>query len=121
MLEFLTFLMAVCYLFAGLNHFLNARFYSKLIPPYLAKFSQTINHLSGMVEIVLAIGLLFDFTRTLAANGIIFLLIVFIPAHIYMIQLGVFKLGRFTITPLISWARLVIIHPLLIIWAWWIR
>jgi uncharacterized membrane protein len=112
-------LMIGFYLFAGVNHFWNPRFYTPLIPPYLANFTNQINILSGIAEIVLAIGLIFPATRTLSAYGIIALLIAFIPAHIYMIQLGKFSLGKFEMTPLIGWARLLIVHPLLIGWAWW--
>lgn len=116
----LLYLMVAFYLFAGSNHFWNAQFYTPLIPPYLVKFTNLINIVSGVAEIVLAIGLIFPATRTMAAYGIIAMLIAFIPAHIYMIQLGNFKLGKFEMTPLIGWVRLLVIHPILIGWAWWI-
>lgn len=115
------YLMIAFYLFAGYNHFANPSIYSPLLPPYLSQWQDLINTISGIAEIVLAIGLLFPLTRIYAAYGIIFMLIAFIPAHIYMIQLGDFKLGKFKITPLISWIRLLIIHPILIGWVWWIK
>jgi uncharacterized membrane protein len=117
----LLYLMVFFYLFAGYNHFANPRFYTPIIPPYLAPWQHLINTISGVAEILLAIGLLFPATRTIAAFGIILMLIAFIPAHIYMIQLGNFKLGKFEMTPVIGWARLLIIHPILILWAWWIK
>jgi hypothetical protein len=46
------------------------------------------------------------------------MLIAFIPSHIYFIQKGTFTLGSITINPTISWIRLLVVHPLLIIWAW---
>jgi hypothetical protein len=46
------------------------------------------------------------------------MLIAFVPAHIYMIQIGSFSLGSFEMTPMIGWVRLLIIHPLLMYWAW---
>jgi len=117
----LLYLMVVFYLFAGYNHFANPRFYSPLLPPYLSQWKDLINVISGIAEILLAIGLLFPLTRTFAAYGIILMLLAFIPAHIYMIQLGNFKIGKFEMTPIIGWIRLLIIHPLLIGWAWWIK
>ncbi len=116
----LLYLMVAFYLFAGFNHFWNASFYSPLIPPYLVKYTYIINIVSGIAEMVLAIGLIFNATRSMAAYGIIALLIAFIPAHIYMIQLGSFSLGKFQMTPVIGWIRLLLIHPILIGWAWWV-
>ena len=117
----LLYLMAFFYLFAGYNHFAHPRTYTQLIPPYLSQWLSLINIISGIAEIILAIGLLFPLTRNIAALGIIIMLIAFIPAHIYMIQLGNFKLGKIKMTPMIGWIRLLIIHPLLIGWAWWIK
>lgn len=114
------YIMSAFYLFAGINHFWHARFYTPLIPDYLAKWTSPINILSGIAEIVLAIGLLFEATRLWSAYGIILILIAFIPSHIWMLQKGYFKLGKIKITPLIAWVRLLVIHPLLILWAWWV-
>ncbi|MBX9892059.1 MAG: hypothetical protein K2Y12_07020 [Chitinophagaceae bacterium] len=113
--------MAAFYFVAGLNHFLNARFYMPLIPAYLSNWRNLINIVSGIAEMLLAIGLLFEATRLWSVYAIILMLIAFIPAHVWMIQQGNFKLGKIKITPLIAWVRLLVIHPLLILWAWWVR
>ncbi len=110
--------MVVFYLFAGSYHFINPGFYTPLFPPYLAKWAPTLNILAGIAEIVLAIGLCFSSTRNWAIYGVIAMLIAFIPAHIYMIQLGNFKIGTFQMTPMIGWIRLLVLHPLLMAWAW---
>jgi uncharacterized membrane protein len=94
------------YLFAGYNHFADPGFYEPLIPPYLSAWKSTINSLSGIAEILLALLL-------------ILMLLAFIPAHVYFIQKGSFAFGPFTMTPAIAWTRLLVIHPLLIGWAWW--
>jgi uncharacterized membrane protein len=112
--------MVVFYLFAGYNHFANPSFYEAIIPPYLADWSGPINSISGYIEIALALLLIPVKTRPWASWGIILMLIAFIPAHIYFIQKGSFQLGGFTVTPLIAWLRLLVIHPLLVIWAWWV-
>lgn len=113
-------LMIVFYLFAGYNHFANPSFYYPIIPPYLSNWSESINILAGIVEIALAILLIPRATRKTAAWGIILMLIAFIPSHIYFIQKGSFQLGSLAVNPMIGWIRLLVIHPLLILWAWMI-
>jgi uncharacterized membrane protein len=107
------------YLFAGYNHFAKPTFYLPIIPPYLSTWAKEINILSGIVEIILALLLIPKATRSLAAKGIIMMLIAFIPTHIFFIQKGYFVLGTFRITPLISYVRLFVGQPILILWAWW--
>jgi uncharacterized membrane protein len=115
----LFFLLIVFYLFAGYNHFANPSFYIPIIPPYLADWAKEINILSGIAEIALALLLIPKATRSIAVKGIIIMLIAFIPAHIYFIQKGTFTLGSITITPLISYFRLFVGQPILILWVWW--
>lgn len=112
--------MVVFYLFAGYNHFINPTFYLPLIPPYLGQWSVELNLLAGIVELILGILLIPKITRKWAAWGIVLMLIAFIPSHIYFIQRGYFSLGSFTMTPIISWVRLILVQPLLILWALWI-
>lgn len=113
-------IMIVFYLFAGYNHFKNPSLYLSLIPNYLTQWSNEINILSGIFEIFLAILLVPKFTREYAGWGIIFMLIAFIPAHIYFIQKGNFSIGSINMNPTISWIRLIIAQPILVIWAWWV-
>jgi len=108
----------VFYIFAGYNHFANPGFYLPLIPPYLSLWANELNLLSGIIEIVLGLLLIPEKTRQYAAWAIVLMLIAFIPSHIYFIQKGTFTLGSITINPTISWIRLLVVHPLLIIWAW---
>jgi uncharacterized membrane protein len=108
------------YLFAGINHFINPEFYLPLIPPYLPNH-EMINWLAGIAEIVLAIGMIFPTTRRISAYGIIAMLIAFIPSHVYMIQLDSCITDDFCFDPLVGWVRLVVIHPILLLWAWWLR
>ena len=108
------------YLFAGSYHFINPEFYSDLIPDYLP-FHSAINYLSGFLEIVFGIGVAFPKTRMFAAKGIIVLLILFIPSHVDFILKGSCVESAFCVSPWIAWLRLLIIHPILIYWAWSIR
>lgn len=114
------YLQVAFYLFAGANHFLNPEFYTGLIPEYLP-FHHFINIASGVIEIVLALGLLFPVTRRFSGYGIILMLISFIPSHVYFIQIGGCIEDGLCTSLVVAWIRLVIVHPLLMIWAWSVR
>lgn len=109
--------LAAFYLLAGINHFIDPDFYYGLIPPWLP-WPVTINVLSGVAEIVLAIGLLLPATRKLSAWLIVLMLLAFIPSHVYFIQIGSCVEGGLCTPAVVGWVRLVVIHPLLIWWAW---
>ena len=76
-------LLAIAFILAGLNHFINPAFYLKMMPPILPAPLFLI-YLSGFFQISLGTLLLIPkFTRP-AAWGIIALLIAVYPANIYM-------------------------------------
>lgn len=77
------YIMAFAYLLAGINHFRSPRLYLKIIPPYFPN-PKLLNWISGFVEIALAILLCIPLFSKYAAWGIIALLIVVFPTHIYM-------------------------------------
>ncbi|GAB5408522.1 MAG: hypothetical protein BalsKO_08870 [Balneolaceae bacterium] len=110
------YLLSGFYVVAGVNHFLNPDFYYPLIPDYLP-FHELINYSSGVAEVVLGIGVLFKKTRLFSSYLLAIMLISFIPAHIYFIQIGSCIEAGLCVSEWISWARLIIIHPLLIVWA----
>jgi len=110
-------LQSAFYVFAGVNHFINPDFYLDLIPPFLSNPS-LINLLAGVFEIALGIGILAPKFRKMAVYGIMLMLIAFIPSHIYFIQIGSCIDGGLCVPEWIGWLRLIIIHPLLIYWAW---
>ncbi|MFM8739721.1 MAG: MauE/DoxX family redox-associated membrane protein [Cytophagales bacterium] len=114
----LLYAMAGLYLFAGIYHFVNPKAYYGLFPPYLKLYAVPLNIVAGGAEVACAILLIFPATRTLAGYAIIAMLLAFIPAHIYMIQKGNFPIFGFTVTPIISMARLIIFQPLLMYWAY---
>ena len=110
-------LIVIFYIVAGLNHFRDPDFYIPLIPDYFP-FPTAINVISGIIEILLGIGLIFSRTRTISAYLIILMLISFIPSHVYFIQIGSCIEGGLCVPEWVGWVRLIIIHPLLIWWAW---
>lgn len=108
------------YLIAGANHFRAPETYYTIIPGYLP-FPKFLNLAAGFFELLFAVLLMFRKTRAVAAWGIIVLLILFIPVHADMVLRAPFYLGKLYVTPLIAWLRLMALHPLLILWAWWYR
>lgn len=77
------YLQAFLYIVAGINHFVSPRMYLAIMPPYVPAHRFMV-FASGLAEIVLGAGLLFSGTRTLAAWGLILLLLAVFPANIYM-------------------------------------
>lgn len=76
--------MAALYILAGLNHFRNPKMYIRIIPPFF-KNPDLLNKVSGFAEVFLGVLLLFNATTSLAAWGIIALLIAVFPANIFML------------------------------------
>ncbi len=111
-------ILVVFYLVAGVNHFHNPASYIKIIPSYLL-YPDILNLLAGICEIGFALLLIFKKTRPLAAWGIILMLVAFLPVHISMVGDAPLKLGELYVSPLLAWVRLVVLQPLLILWAWW--
>ncbi len=76
--------MALLYVAAGANHFLNPLMYKKIMPPWLGWHGALVA-VSGACEILFGILLLFPQVRPLAAWCIIALLIAVFPANIQMV------------------------------------
>jgi len=102
-------LMSVFYLGAGILHFVLPDFYIDMMPDYLPAHAEAV-FVSGVAEILLALALLVPQTRTLAAWGVIALLIAVFPANVHVAVNDVHGW--------IAWARLPG-QALLIAWAWW--
>lgn len=108
------YIMAVLYILAGMNHFVMPKFYVRIMPPYIP-WHKFMNYISGVVEIILGLLLLYTPYSALAAWGIIVLLIAIFPANIY----------HFTSTKpkkkVSKWILLLRLpfQGVLILWAWW--
>lgn len=79
----LKWLFGIAFVLAGANHFLNADFYLKIMPPVLPAPLFLI-YLSGVFEILFGALLLVPKYTRLAAFGLIALLIAVFPANVYM-------------------------------------
>jgi uncharacterized membrane protein len=107
------------YLIAGFNHFYNPPSYWHIIPGYIP-YPHLVNILAGVFEMLFALMFIFYKTRPLAAWGIVLMLVAFIPVHVDMMIRAPFLLGgSILVTPFIAWIRLIVLQPLLILWAWW--
>lgn len=120
MKNFLRYLMGVLIVLAGINHFINPEWYNPLIPPYLP-LPELLNYLSGALEVILGLGLMTATYRKISAYGIILLMIVFIPAHIFHIQMDGCVSDQICIPEWVAWVRLMIVHPIIMLWAYYCR
>ncbi|MEO6219105.1 MAG: hypothetical protein ABIO81_01665 [Ginsengibacter sp.] len=103
------------YLIAGINHFWHPLNYVAIIPPYFP-FKEAINYASGILEIGCSLSMLFSSTRKTGVCLTIILLIAFIPAHIYLIQLKGCVSANFCYPEWVAWVRL---FPLQFVLMWW--
>ncbi len=106
----------IFYFGAGCNHFVHPANYLSLIPPYFAH-KEAINYISGSLEVIAAQLLLFNSTRKYGMYLTLLLLIVFIPAHIYMIQLLGCVTKTLCVPEWVAWLRL---FPLQFVLMWWV-
>ena len=107
-------LMAVFYLFSGVNHFRDTAFYLNIMPPYIPAHGAAVA-LSGVAEVLLGALLLWRRSRQLAAWGIIAMLIAFLPVHLHMLMHS----SLYPEVPvLFLWLRFPM-QAVLVLWAYW--
>jgi uncharacterized membrane protein len=75
----------IWFLVGGLGHFLTPEFFVKIVPPYIP-YAGTAVFVSGIFELLGAIGLLLPQWRRLAGAGLFLLTLCVTPANIYMWQ-----------------------------------
>ncbi len=110
----LKWILGIAFILAGINHFLNADFYLKMMPPFLPCHLFLI-YLSGVFEIALGVLLLIPKYTRLAAYGLIALLIAVFPANIFMaVNPQLFS----EFSPLALYLRLPL-QFVLIVWGYW--
>ncbi len=99
---------------AGLYHFIKPEIFA----PFIAKFlpNTAVNYLTGFVEIILGIGVFTPRFRSMATLGILILMVVFLPLHIF----DVFKENPAIGSHQVALIRLPI-QFVLILWAWYIH
>jgi len=73
------------FLLGGIGHFVVPDFFVGIMPPYIPYHLEVV-YISGVFEIIGALGLLFAGTRRWAGYGLILLTLCVTPANIYMWQ-----------------------------------
>jgi uncharacterized membrane protein len=99
---------------AGINHFLRIGFYLRMMPPYLPLHLESVQ-ISGVAEIVLGGLLLIPQSSSVAAWGLIALLVAVFPANL---QMALHPETFPELQPAALWMRLPL-QGVLIAWAFW--
>ena len=75
---------AALYVLAGINHFWHPTTYLHIMPDHYVHPASLV-YASGAAEIIGGIGLLIPATRRFSAAGIMFMLLVFLDVHVFML------------------------------------
>lgn len=110
-------LLAVVMVLAGVAHFTALTdAYVAIMPQYLPLHLELV-YLTGVLEIAGGLGLLWAKTRTMAAWGLVALLVVMLPANINQAVHGLQPAGL-EMSPTMLWVRLPL-QLVFIAWAFW--
>ena len=104
--------MSGLYCLAGISHFLKPKMFIAITPKWVP-YPHIMNVVVGAIEIALGVALLFETTRSLAAFGIIALLVAVFPANVKHFQIAL-KKGKYVVA---TFLRLPL-QLLLIYWAY---
>ena len=98
----------------GVTHFTNTPFFLNIVPPYVP-FAAAVVYISGVFEVLGALGIWIPRTREWAGNGLIALTICVTPANVYMWM-------NPTLFPTVSETALsvrLVVQVLLLACIWW--
>ena len=96
------YVMGIFYIIVGIKHFQDSSWFVQIVPPILP-YKYELVYISGFFEVLLGILLMIPRFQSIAAKGLMVLLICVYPANIYLAQTNGVALG---ISPLIAWGRL---------------
>ena len=96
------YVMGIFYIIVGIMHFQDPSWFVQIVPPILP-YKYELVYISGFFEVLLGILLMIPKFQSIAAKGLMALLICVYPANIYLAQTNGVALG---ISPLIAWGRL---------------
>ena len=109
--------LATFFLFAGIMHFVNPRFFLKIMPRWIPRDRHLdLVYLSGAFEILGGLGLVPERTRRPAGLGLILLLIAVWPANLQML-LDAVAAGKSRGYVALLCLRMPLQIPLMV-WAW---
>ena len=96
------YIMGIFYIMVGIKHFQDPSWFVQIVPPILP-YKYELVYISGFFEVLLGILLMIPRFQSIAAKGLMALLICVYPANIYLAQTNGVAMG---ISPLIAWGRL---------------
>ncbi len=106
--------LALMFILLGVLHFTHINKFVQIVPPFIP-FPKAMVYISGIFEILGAVGLVTFRYRRLAAFGLVLLLIAVFPANIYMAINNV-QLGGILNNQILQWARI----PFQSVIIWWV-
>lgn len=110
----LRFMLGIFLILAGANHFLQPGFYIPIIPAFVP-FKPFVIAASGWIEVLLGVGLFVPGIWRKADWGVVGLMIVFLPIHIF----DLFREDPAVGTHQIAFIRLLV-QGVFIAWAWFV-
>lgn len=106
--------MAIFLFFFGLSHFYKQDELILMLPDFMP-FPEVIIYITGIIEIILAVGLIYPTTRHLSGILIAIYLIAVLPANIYK-AVNMVEISGTLSNDTMSWVR-IFFQPIFIIWA----
>ena len=82
---FTIYFMSIAYTYVGIRHFIDPDFFLAIMPNYFSLHLFFV-YLTGLMEVVFGVLLVFRKTRKIAAYGLIVLLVIVFPANIHLVQ-----------------------------------
>jgi uncharacterized membrane protein len=108
------YLLALFFVVAGVNHFLNPEFYTNIMPGYMSWHYELVI-ISGVTEILAGVLLAIPKTSRIGAWAMVAMLLAFMPVHVHMIM----NATQYSDVPLVLlWVRIPL-QFVFILWAWW--
>ncbi|HEY2152387.1 MAG TPA: DoxX family protein [Vicinamibacterales bacterium] len=106
--------LAVFFVAAGANHFVNPSFYVRITPPSLPS-PLSLVYVSGLFEVLGGVGVLVPSVRSAAGWGLVLLLIAVFPANLYM----AINPDRFSDIPVAFLYLRLPLQAVFVAWAFW--
>ena len=110
----LRYMLAIFFVFAGINHFVRPDFYINIMPDYLPLHRELV-FLSGVTEIIAGVLVAIPATARWGAWLIVAHLVVFMTVHVHMVV----HADRYADVPLGALYFRIVMQFVLIAWALW--
>ena len=98
----------------GIFHFTHTEKFIQIVPPFIPA-PESMVYISGIFEILGAVGLLIPRYQRQAAFCLVILLVAVLPANIYMAVKNI-QLGGIMNNPILQWVRI----PFQGVFIWWV-